>query len=52
VTVQEDVAQGKLLAIPFAHESDLYTQVMYLQRKWQSQAFQRLLDLMAQGVQP
>ncbi len=47
VTVQEEVAQGKLQAIPFVHESDLYTQVMYLQGKWQSQAFQRLLDLMA-----
>jgi len=36
VTVQEEVAQGKLQAIPFVHESDLYTQVMYLQGKWQS----------------
>jgi len=49
VTVQEDVAQGKLLAIPLAHESDLYTQVMYLQSKWQSQAFQHLLNLMGAG---
>lgn len=46
VTVQEEVAQGTLQAIPFAHESDLHTQVIYLQGKWQSQAFQRLLDLM------
>ena len=51
VTVQEEVAQGKLQAIPFVHESDLYTQVMYVQGKWQSQAFQRLLDLMALDVQ-
>jgi DNA-binding transcriptional LysR family regulator len=51
VTVQEEVAQGKLQAIPFGHESDLSTQVMYLQGKWQSQAFQRLLDLMAPDVQ-
>ncbi|HEU5374809.1 MAG TPA: LysR family transcriptional regulator [Ktedonobacteraceae bacterium] len=51
VTVQEEIAQGKLLAIPFIHESHLSTQVIYLQRKWLSQAFQCLLDLMAPGVQ-
>ena len=46
VTVQEEVALGKLQAIPFTHASNLYTQVIYLQRKWQSQAFQSLLNLM------
>ena len=46
VTVQEDIAQGKLQALPFTHESHLYTQAIYLQKKWQSQAFQHLLDLM------
>jgi DNA-binding transcriptional LysR family regulator len=51
VTVQEEVAQGKLQAIPFMHESHLYTQVIYLQGKWQSQAFQCLLDLMALDAQ-
>ncbi|HEY3992849.1 MAG TPA: LysR family transcriptional regulator [Ktedonobacteraceae bacterium] len=45
-TVQEEITQGKLRAIPFAHESNLYTQVIYLERKWQSQAFRNLLDLM------
>ena len=52
VAVQEEVAQGKLLAIPFLHESHLSTQVIYLQSKWQSQAFQHLLDLIALDVQP
>ena len=50
VAVQKEVAQGILQAIPFVHESDLYTQVMYVQNKWQSQAFQCLLDLMAPDV--
>ena len=51
MTVQEEVAQGKLQAIPFMHESHLYTQVIYLRDKWQSQAFQCLLDLMALDAQ-
>lgn len=46
VTVQEEVAQGKLQAIPLAYASNLYTQVIYLERKWRSQAFQSLLDLL------
>ena len=46
VTVQEEIAQGKLRALPFAFPSQLYTQVIYLERKWQSQAFQHLLKLM------
>ena len=48
VTVQEEVAQGKLHAIPFASSSDLYTQAVYLARKWQSSAFQYLLKLLGQ----
>jgi DNA-binding transcriptional LysR family regulator len=47
VTVQEEITQGKLQALPFAFSSNLYTQVIYLERKWQSQAFQRLLNLMS-----
>jgi DNA-binding transcriptional LysR family regulator len=50
MTVQEEVAQGKLQAIPFSHESDLYTQVIYLGKKWQSQAFESLLDLMGSAL--
>jgi DNA-binding transcriptional LysR family regulator len=46
IAVQEEVAQGKLQAIPLTHPSNLYTQVMYLERKWQSHAFQSLLNLM------
>ncbi len=34
MTVQKEAAQGKLQAIPFTHESNLYTQVIYLERKW------------------
>jgi DNA-binding transcriptional LysR family regulator len=51
VTVQEEVAQGKLQAIPFTSPSNLYTQVIYLGRKWRSQAFQSLLDLMGSALQ-
>jgi len=47
VTVQEEITQGKLQAFPFAFTSNLYTQVIYLERKWQSQAFQDLLNLMS-----
>ena len=47
VTVQEEITQGKLQAFPFAFPSNLYTQVIYLERKWQSQAFQSLLNLMS-----
>jgi DNA-binding transcriptional LysR family regulator len=50
MTVREEVAQGKLQAIPFSHESNLYTQVIYLERKWQSRAFQSLLDLMRAAI--
>jgi DNA-binding transcriptional LysR family regulator len=46
VTVQEEVTQGKLQAIPFTPPSKLYTQTIYLERKWRSLAFQHLLDLM------
>lgn len=50
VTVQEEVAQGKLQAIPFVDGSHLFTQVIYLERKWRSQAFERLLHVMSQGA--
>lgn len=50
MTVQEEVAQGKLQAIPFTSPSHLYTQVLYLGRKWRSQAFQSLLDLMGPAL--
>lgn len=46
VTVQEEVAQGKLQALPFMYVGNLYTQVIYLEGKWRSQAFQSLLNLM------
>ena len=52
VTVQEEVAQGKLQAIPFTYASNLYTQAIYLERKWQSHAFQNLLDLMGHASSP
>ncbi|GHO81604.1 putative HTH-type transcriptional regulator YwqM [Ktedonobacter sp. SOSP1-85] len=52
VTVQEEVAQGKLRALPFAYTSHLYTQVIYLERKWRSQAFQSLLDVMGHYEAP
>lgn len=47
ITVQEEVEQGKLQAIPLTHTSNLYTQAIYLERKWRSHAFQNLLDLMS-----
>jgi DNA-binding transcriptional LysR family regulator len=50
VTVQEEVAQGKLQAFPFLPPSKLYTQAIYLQRKWRSHAFQDLLDLIGDAV--
>jgi DNA-binding transcriptional LysR family regulator len=49
ITVQEEVEQGKLQAIPLTYASNLYTQAIYLKRKWRSHAFQNLLDLMGQG---
>lgn len=49
VTVQEEVAQGKLQAIAFTPANNLYTQAVYLERKWRSPAFQSLLDLMVAG---
>ncbi|GCE15275.1 LysR family transcriptional regulator [Tengunoibacter tsumagoiensis] len=45
--VQEEVAQGKLLAIPFAPQAHFSTQVIFLKRKWRSHAFQSLLDLLS-----
>jgi DNA-binding transcriptional LysR family regulator len=48
-TVQEEMEQGKLQALPFAYPSNLYTQAIYLKRKWKSRAFQNLLDLMVQS---
>lgn len=52
VTVQEEVAQGKLQAMAFRSSSKLYTQAIYLERKWRSHAFQHLLDLMDQAASP
>jgi DNA-binding transcriptional LysR family regulator len=52
VTVQEEVAQGKLQAIPFTLPSKLYTQAIYLERKWRSHAFQELLDLIGDAASP
>ncbi|WP_110517974.1 LysR family transcriptional regulator substrate-binding protein [Herpetosiphon llansteffanensis] len=49
IAVAKDVAQGVLKAIPFAYPSSLYTQVIYMQQKWQSQAFQRFLSLLIQA---
>ncbi|GCE29880.1 putative HTH-type transcriptional regulator YwqM [Dictyobacter alpinus] len=49
-TVQEEVEQGKLQALPFAYHSNLYTQAIYLKRKWKSRAFQNLLDLMGSAL--
>ncbi|GAC1664326.1 MAG: LysR family transcriptional regulator [Ktedonobacteraceae bacterium] len=46
VTVQEEIAQGKLRAVPLAYPSELYTQVIYLERKWRSRALQSLLDML------
>ncbi|WP_170143038.1 LysR substrate-binding domain-containing protein [Thermosporothrix hazakensis] len=51
MAVQQEVAQGKLQAIPFIHESNLYTQVIYLQNKWHSQAFQCLLGLLTPDME-
>lgn len=48
MSVRQEVAQGKLQAIAFTTPTRLYTQVIYLGRKWQSQAFQGLLALMKQ----
>jgi len=50
VAVQEEVAQGKLQAIPFTSPSNLYTQVIYLGRKWRSQACKSLLALMGPAL--
>jgi DNA-binding transcriptional LysR family regulator len=52
VTVQDEVMQGKLRAIAFTPPNRLYTQAIYLERKWQSLAFQNLLDTMGHEVVP
>ncbi|HEY1016217.1 MAG TPA: LysR family transcriptional regulator [Herpetosiphonaceae bacterium] len=49
IAVEQEVARGELKAIPFACASELHTQVIYMERKWQSQAFQRLLKLLIQA---
>jgi DNA-binding transcriptional LysR family regulator len=55
LTVQEEVAQGKLQAIALASTSQphsLHIQAIYLERKWRSHAFQDLLDLLRQAASP
>ena len=42
-TVELEIEQGKLRGYPLEIDSALHTQVIYLKRKWQSRAFQRLL---------
>ena len=49
ITVQEEVNQGKLQAMAFTPPNNLYTQAVYLKRKWQSSAFRHLLSLMSQA---
>lgn len=45
--VEVEIAQGKLHGYPLAIASALHTQAVYLKRKWQSHAFQRLLSEMS-----
>jgi DNA-binding transcriptional LysR family regulator len=52
VAVQEEVAQGKLQAVTLMPPSKLYTQAIYLARKWRSHAFQDLLNLMGDAASP
>ncbi len=52
VTIQAEVEHGILQAIPLAAESNLYTQAIYLKRKWQSRAFQDLLNLLGSPHTP
>jgi DNA-binding transcriptional LysR family regulator len=55
LTVQEEVAQGKLQAIALTSTSQphsLHIQAIYLERKWRSHAFQDLLDLLGQAASP
>jgi DNA-binding transcriptional LysR family regulator len=47
-TVDEDVAQGTLQAIPYAGPSKLYTQAVYLKRKWRSRAVEQVLTTLGQ----
>jgi len=49
ITVQKEVAQRTLHAIPYTDTDDHYTQVVYLKRRWQFPPLQHLLDLI--GVQ-
>lgn len=41
--VQVEIEQGKLRGYALEIASNLHTQIVYLKRKWQSRAFQRLL---------
>ena len=49
VAVREEAEQGKLHTMKFMSPCDLYTQAVYLKRKWRSVAFQHLLELMGQS---
>jgi len=46
IAVQAEVEQGHLQARKLTTEGHLYTQAIYLKRKWQSRAFQNLLSLL------
>ncbi len=50
--VEMEIEQGKLRGYPLAIDSNLHTQVVYLKRKWQSHAFQRLLGEMSSLSEP
>ncbi|MGZ3716299.1 MAG: LysR family transcriptional regulator [Ktedonobacterales bacterium] len=45
--VEMEIEQGKLWGYPLEITSNLHTQAVYLKRKWQSRAFQRLLSEMS-----
>ncbi len=51
-SVETEIEQGKLRGYPLAIASNLYTQAIYLKRKWQSRAFQRLLSEMSSLSEP
>ncbi len=49
ITVQTEIEQGSLIAIPFVHPDMLfYTQLIYHREKWQSHAMHDFLDLVVQ----
>jgi hypothetical protein len=50
--VEMEIEQGKLRGCPLEITSNLHTQAVYLKRKWQSRAFQRLLGEMSGLSEP